>query len=198
MGVARVYKWELLKLLAQKRTYLGLGAAMLVPLVFVVVLRSRRAARTTSRSAATSATPGLATPFVVLFFMSIWALPADHGARRRRHRRRREPQRHAEDDPHALAQPRRDLRRQGARHAHLHALARRSRWRSSALVAGSIAWGFNPLTSLSGNDVLRGARARPARREPRALRAADGRRSRRSALLLSTVTRNSAARWSGR
>ena len=37
-GMTRVYKWEVLKLLAQKRTYLGLGAAMLVPLLFVVVL----------------------------------------------------------------------------------------------------------------------------------------------------------------
>ena len=33
-----VYKWELLKLLAQKRTYLGLGAAIAVPLAFVIVL----------------------------------------------------------------------------------------------------------------------------------------------------------------
>ena len=53
---AKVYRWEIAKLLAQKRTYLGLGAAMLVPLIFVVVLVSRRAARTTFRSAATSAT----------------------------------------------------------------------------------------------------------------------------------------------
>ena len=36
-GVAIVYKWELLKLRAQKRTYLGLGAAMLVPIIFVAV-----------------------------------------------------------------------------------------------------------------------------------------------------------------
>ena len=36
--MGRVYKWEVLKLLAQKRTYLGLGAAMAVPLVFVIVL----------------------------------------------------------------------------------------------------------------------------------------------------------------
>ena len=76
VAMTRVYKWELLKLLAQKRTYLGLGAAMLVPLVFVIVLIDPdRAARTTSRSGATSARPGLATPFVVLFFMSIWAFP---------------------------------------------------------------------------------------------------------------------------
>ena len=33
-----VYRWEVAKLLAQKRTYLGLGAAMLIPLAFVVVL----------------------------------------------------------------------------------------------------------------------------------------------------------------
>src|SRR5581483_2528119 len=36
--VTAVYRWEVAKLLAQKRTYLGLGAAMLVPLVFVLVL----------------------------------------------------------------------------------------------------------------------------------------------------------------
>ena len=58
-AVARVYRWEVAKLLAQKRTYLGLGAAMRRP----DHLRRRArapdaAARTTSRSAATSATPG--------------------------------------------------------------------------------------------------------------------------------------------
>src|SRR5205085_8806232 len=37
-GALRVYRWELVKLAAQKRTYLGLGAAAIVPIVFVVVL----------------------------------------------------------------------------------------------------------------------------------------------------------------
>ena len=37
-GIARVYRWEIAKLLAQKRTFLGLGAAALVPVIFVVVL----------------------------------------------------------------------------------------------------------------------------------------------------------------
>src|SRR5439155_14118018 len=37
-GVAKVYRWEIAKLLAQKRTYLGLGAAAVVPVIFVVVL----------------------------------------------------------------------------------------------------------------------------------------------------------------
>ena len=33
-----VYRWELRKLRFQKRTYLGLGAAALVPLIFVIAL----------------------------------------------------------------------------------------------------------------------------------------------------------------
>ena len=38
VATALVYRWELLKLRAQKRTYLGLGAAVGIPLVFVGVL----------------------------------------------------------------------------------------------------------------------------------------------------------------
>ena len=41
-GVARVYRWEVAKLLAQKRTFLGLGAAIAVPIIFVVVLLLQR------------------------------------------------------------------------------------------------------------------------------------------------------------
>jgi ABC-2 type transport system permease protein len=37
-AVAKVYRWEIAKLLAQKRTYLGVGTAALVPVIFVVVL----------------------------------------------------------------------------------------------------------------------------------------------------------------
>jgi ABC-2 type transport system permease protein len=37
-GVLTVYRWELRKLRAQKRTYLGLGAAAIVPIIFVVAL----------------------------------------------------------------------------------------------------------------------------------------------------------------
>ena len=36
--VLTTYRWELRKLRAQKRTYLGLGAAALIPLIFVVAL----------------------------------------------------------------------------------------------------------------------------------------------------------------
>ena len=37
-SVLTVYRWELRKLRAQKRTYLGLGAAAAVPTIFVVAL----------------------------------------------------------------------------------------------------------------------------------------------------------------
>ena len=39
IAVARVYRWELVKLIAQKRKYLDFGAAMIVPVSFVVVLQ---------------------------------------------------------------------------------------------------------------------------------------------------------------
>jgi ABC-2 type transport system permease protein len=75
MGVARVYKWEILKLLAQKRTYLGLGASILVPIVFVVVLIVKKGGANDIPLGRYLRETGLATPFVVLFFMSIWAFP---------------------------------------------------------------------------------------------------------------------------
>ena len=74
-GVTSVYKWELLKLLAQKRTYLGLGTAMLVPTVFVVVLLLQHGGPNDIPLGRYIRETGLATPFVVLFFMSIWAFP---------------------------------------------------------------------------------------------------------------------------
>ena len=73
--MTKVYKWELLKLLAQKRTYLGLGAAMLVPLIFVTVLILKTGGPNDIPLGRYIRQTGLATPFVVLFFMSIWAFP---------------------------------------------------------------------------------------------------------------------------
>ena len=70
-----VYKWEILKLLAQKRTYLGIGTAMLVPTVFVVVLLTQSGGPNDIPLGRYIRQTGLATPFVVLFFMSIWAFP---------------------------------------------------------------------------------------------------------------------------
>ena len=58
-----VYRWELRKLVAQKRTYLGLGVAIALPLIFVAALLADRAAGPTrSRSARYVRETGLADP----------------------------------------------------------------------------------------------------------------------------------------
>jgi len=75
-SVATIYRWELLKLRALKRTYLGFGMAVIVPALFVAVLALRdgsgpndipfgRYVRET----------GLAIPPVLLIFGSIWLFP---------------------------------------------------------------------------------------------------------------------------
>jgi ABC-2 type transport system permease protein len=151
-----VYKWELLKLRSQKRTYLGLGAAMLVPVIFVVALALKgqggpndipigRYIRDT----------GLATPFVVLFFMSIWAFPL------------------------IAALVAGDIVASESHNGTLKTILTRSRERGEifagktlaaftyalvallamgivATVAGIIEWGWHPLTSLSGTPVAPG------------------------------------------
>ena len=74
-AVGRIYEWEIAKLLAQKRTYLGLIAATLVPIVFVVVLVLQTGGPNDVPLGRYIRDTGLAVPFVVLFFMSIWGLP---------------------------------------------------------------------------------------------------------------------------
>jgi len=74
-GVWFVYKWELLKLLAQKRTYLGIGAAVLAPTAFVVALIFKSGGPNDIPLGRYLRESGLATPFVVLEFMAIWGLP---------------------------------------------------------------------------------------------------------------------------
>ena len=189
--MTRVYKWEILKLAAQKRTYLGLGAAMLVPLVFVVVLTIQKGGPNDIPLGRYIRQTGLATPFVVLFFMSIWAFPL------------------------ITALVAGDVVAAETQNGTLKTILTRSRNRGEiygakvlatftytllaifamgvvGLVAASIAWGFNDLTSLSGTPVhawhgvglLAASLAIYA--WPMAGIAAFG-------LMLSTITRNSAA-----
>src|SRR6476620_12213148 len=74
-AIVKVYRWEIAKLLAQKRTYLGLGAAIVVPVIFVVVLVLQTGGPNDVPLGRYIRDTGLAVPFVVLFFMSIWGLP---------------------------------------------------------------------------------------------------------------------------
>jgi ABC-2 type transport system permease protein len=189
--VTSVYKWELLKLLAQKRTYLGLGTAMLVPVVFVVVLLLQKGGPNDIPLGRYIRETGLATPFVVLFFMSIWAFPL------------------------LTALVAGDIVAAESQNGTLKTILTRSRNRGEiyagkvlasftytavilaamgtvGVVAASLAWGFNPLTSLSGTSVSFGhglgllVASLAIYLWPMTAIAAFG-------VLLSTVTRNSAA-----
>ena len=151
-ATARIFRWEIAKLLAQKRTYLGLGAAMLVPIIFVVVLTLQTGGPNDVPLGRYIRDTGLAVPFVVLFFMSIWGLPL------------------------ITALVAGDIVASESHNGTLKTILTRSRERGevfagkalatatytlavvfamglTGLVAGSIAWGFHPLTSLSGTKV---------------------------------------------
>jgi ABC-2 type transport system permease protein len=75
-GVGSVYRWELTKLRYQKRTYLGLGAAMLVPIIFVVAVHFRPDRRGGDFAFSSYLTrSGLAVPLVILLFGAVWLFP---------------------------------------------------------------------------------------------------------------------------
>jgi ABC-2 type transport system permease protein len=76
-GVATVLRWELFKLRHQKRTYLGLGAAILVPVLFVIAVHLRRSHERGGGFAFSDYVDksGLAIPLVILLFGAIWLFP---------------------------------------------------------------------------------------------------------------------------
>ena len=191
-GIGAVYRWELRKLVAQKRTFIGVGAAIAVPLIFVVAM-----------AADTSGGPedvpfgeyvrvtGLAVPLVVLFFGAIWLLPlitalvaGDIVA--------------AEDQNGTLKTIlTRSVDRSQVFAGKLFAtvtytLAILATFVAIATVAGGIVFGFEPLTTLSGTTIGVGrglvliAAGTLTYAMPLLAMAA-------IAILLSTVTRNSAA-----
>jgi ABC-2 type transport system permease protein len=190
-GTLRVYRWEVAKLLAQKRTYLGLITAMLVPIVFVTVLVVQTGGPNDVPLGRYIRQTGLAVPFVVLFFMSIWGLPlitslvagdivaaeTHNGTLKTILTRSRERGQVFAGKALATA---------------TYTLAVVVAMGLTGLVAGSIAWGFHPLTSLSGTKVSAGhgfgllLLSLLVYTLPLAGIAAFG-------LMLSTITRNSAA-----
>jgi ABC-2 type transport system permease protein len=193
-GLGAVYVWELRKLKVQKRTYIGLGAAMLVPLIFIVALLLNgnngggdgeipfeRYVRET----------GLAIPLVGLFFGSIWLFPLitalvagdivateDHNGTLKTILTR-SVERWQVFTGKALA-------------ALTYTLAALVLFVLVGLVVGGLIWGFDPLVSLSGTHVPVGrgllllAGATLAYFVPMVAMAS-------VALLLSTLTHNSAA-----
>src|SRR5437016_7439743 len=73
--VLTVYLWELRKLARQKRTYLGLGAAVIVPILFVGALHFQNGAPNDVAFGRYVRESGLAVPLVLLLFGSIWLFP---------------------------------------------------------------------------------------------------------------------------
>jgi ABC-2 type transport system permease protein len=72
-----VYRWELAKLRRQKRTYLGLGASVMVPILFVVAIHFRHHHGRGGDFAFSSylTRSGLAVPLVMLLFGAVWLFP---------------------------------------------------------------------------------------------------------------------------
>lgn len=190
-GVGTVYRWELRKLRAQKRTYLGLGAAALVPLIFIVALLSSSGGPDEVPFGRYVRETGLATPLVGLLFSSVWLFPL------------------------ITSLVAGDIVASEDNHGTLKTILTRSteRWQIFAgkllaalsyafvallifvgvgLVLGGLFWGFDPLTSLSGTQIEAGrgilliAASALAYFVPMMAIAA-------IAFLLSTITHNSAA-----
>jgi ABC-2 type transport system permease protein len=75
-GVFTVYRYELMKLRFQKRTYLGLGAAAIVPIIFTVAVHIHHHDRGGDFAFASYLDrSGLAVPLVILLFGAIWLFP---------------------------------------------------------------------------------------------------------------------------
>ncbi len=72
-----VYRWELRKLVSQKRTYLGLGLIVILPLFFVIFqsVRQHHGRAGESIFAAQITQSGLATPVLMLTFLVLFMLP---------------------------------------------------------------------------------------------------------------------------
>jgi len=74
-----IWRWEVRKLISQKRTYLGFGLAVALPLIFVLVqnLRQPHDHGRGGDSIFTSqiSQSGLATPVLMLLFLSVFMLP---------------------------------------------------------------------------------------------------------------------------
>ncbi|MBS1677842.1 MAG: ABC transporter permease [Actinobacteria bacterium] len=151
-GVLTVYRWELRKLRAQKRTYLGLGAAALVPIIFAVALAVRNGGPEDVAFGRYLHDTGLAVPLVLLLFGSVWMFPlitalvaGDIVAAEDRH-----------DTLKAILT--RSVERQqifaGKTLATFtYAILAIAITGAVALIAGIIVSGFNSITSLSGTEV---------------------------------------------
>jgi ABC-2 type transport system permease protein len=190
--LATVYAWEIRKLIAQKRTFMGLGVALVIPVIFVVALLANSSGNPEEVPfGALVRETGLAIPLVCLTFGSIWLIPL------------------------VTALVAGDIVATEDHHGTLKTILTRSaeRWQifagkvlaavtyaavglgifvATGLVLGGLVWGFDPVTLLSGTrvEVGRGLALIGAGTLAYLLPVIG---VTAIAILLSTVTRNSAA-----
>jgi ABC-2 type transport system permease protein len=190
-GVRKVYTWELRKLAAQKRTYIGFGCAVLVPLIFIASLLADSGGPEGIPFGDYVRESGLAIPLVGLFFGAFWFFPlitalvagdivaTEDGNGTLKTILTRSVDRWQIFVAKVLA-------------AFTYAFAALVLFVGVGLVIGGIIWGFDPLVSLSGTKInvarsllLLGATSLAYFLPTMAVASL--------AILLSTVTRNSAA-----
>jgi ABC-2 type transport system permease protein len=152
VALRTVYRWELRKLVSQKRTYLGLGMAMLVPIIFVLALALQSGQPEDVAFGRYVRQSGLAIPPVILIFGSIWLFPlitalvsgdivaAEDGNGTLKTILTRSVERWQVFVAKALA-------------ALTYALAGLVVYVGVGLFVGGLFWGFDPLVSLSGTPI---------------------------------------------
>lgn len=151
-GLGTVYRWELVKLRAQRRTFIGLGAAVVVPLIFIVALLTGDGGPNDIPFGRYVRESGLAIPLVGLFFGAIWFFPlitalvaGDIVA--------------AEDANGTLktiltrSVERWQIFVAKALAAFTYAFSGLVLYVGVGLFVGGLIWGFDPLTSLSGTQI---------------------------------------------
>jgi ABC-2 type transport system permease protein len=153
-GLGTVYRWEIRKLRVQKRTYMGLFAALAVPLIFIagLLLGGSDSGPNDIPFGSYVRQSGLAIPLVGMFFGSIWLFPLitslvsgdivateDHNGTLKTILTRSVERWHVFVGK-ALA---------ALTYSFLAVLI----FLAVGLVVGGLIWGFNPLISLSGTHV---------------------------------------------
>jgi ABC-2 type transport system permease protein len=152
-GTGTVFVWELRKLLAQRRTYIGIGAALLVPLIFIVGLAVESGDGPTEVPFGEYVREtGLAIPLVCLYFGAIWLLPlitalvaGDIVATEDQNGTLKTILTRSVERWHVFA---------GKALATLtYTLGVLAAYVAIGLVVGGLVWGFDPLTTLSGTRI---------------------------------------------
>ena len=148
-GALVAYRWELRKLVSQKRTYIGLGAGAVLPVVFVTVMALQKGGPYDAPLGHNLRRTGLSLALVVLNFVSrfgaqlVAALVAgdivasEHAGKTLKMILTRSLRRGQILGGKVLA-------------SFTYVVTAILVLGLAGLVAGSIAWGFNPLTNLSG------------------------------------------------